>query len=215
MSLQFADEEFEDSWRELDEPQLEGGWQLFTETMGVKIYRLHDEVTGLYEYKVFGSLASCAPELCAAVYMDLTYRKHWDAYVKELSEEEFDGQKAIYWQVKYPFPLSNRDYVYVRERRILERDGRKVWVVLAKSSPDTPCAEKSSVLRVKDYKQSLAMESDGGPGTRMFMRYFDNPGGMIPAWLVNWAAKTGVPGFLKDMQKACDNYKKYLEKSPE
>ncbi|XP_053707145.1 phosphatidylcholine transfer protein isoform X2 [Synchiropus splendidus] len=147
--------------------------------------------------------------------MDLTYRKHWDTYVKELSEEEFDGQKAIYWQVKYPFPLSNRDYVYVRERRILERDGRKVWVVLAKSSPETPCAEKSSVLRVKDYKQSLAMESDGGQGTKMFMRYFDNPGGMIPTWLVNWAAKTGVPGFLKDMQKACDNYKKYLEKSPE
>lgn len=23
----------------------------------------------------------------------------------------------------------------------------------------------------------------------VFMTYFDNPGGMIPAWLVNWAAK--------------------------
>lgn len=44
MSLQFTDEEFQGAWRELDEPQLEGGWQLFTETMGVKIYRLYDKV---------------------------------------------------------------------------------------------------------------------------------------------------------------------------
>lgn len=44
MSLPFTDEEFQGAWRELDEPQLEGGWELFTETMGVKIYRLYDKV---------------------------------------------------------------------------------------------------------------------------------------------------------------------------
>lgn len=44
MSLRFTDEEFQGAWRELDEPQLEGGWELFTETMGVKIYRRYDKV---------------------------------------------------------------------------------------------------------------------------------------------------------------------------
>lgn len=39
MSLLFRDEEFQAAWRELDEPQLEGGWELFTKTMGVEIYR--------------------------------------------------------------------------------------------------------------------------------------------------------------------------------
>ena len=38
--------------------------------------------TGLYEYKVFGVLNNCNAELCAEVYMDLTYRKNWDTYVK-------------------------------------------------------------------------------------------------------------------------------------
>lgn len=38
--------------------------------------------TGLYEYKVFGVLTTCSPELCADVYMDLKYRKTWDGYVK-------------------------------------------------------------------------------------------------------------------------------------
>lgn len=44
MSLLFTDEEFQLAWKELDEPQLDGGWELFTETMGVKIYRLFDKV---------------------------------------------------------------------------------------------------------------------------------------------------------------------------
>uniref|UniRef100_A0A8C8DU91 Phosphatidylcholine transfer protein n=1 Tax=Oryzias sinensis TaxID=183150 RepID=A0A8C8DU91_9TELE len=173
-------------------------------------HEVHQE-TGLYEYKVFGVLATCSAELCADVYMDLTYRKHWDQYAKELYEKDFDGETAIYWEVKYPFPLSNRDYVYVRERRDLDVNGRKIWVILARSSPETACPEKSGVLRVNDYKQSVALESDGANGTRVFMNYFNNTGGMIPKWVINWAAKSGVPGFLTDMQKACSNYKNYLQ----
>lgn len=57
-------------------------------------------------------------------------------------------------------------YVYVRERRDLDVDGRKIWVVLARSCPEVPCAEKKGVLRVRDYKQSLALERDGAGGTK-------------------------------------------------
>ncbi|XP_058261052.1 phosphatidylcholine transfer protein isoform X1 [Hemibagrus wyckioides] len=207
MALQFTDADFQAAWTELDEPQIEGGWELFTESMGVKIYRLYNKETGLYEYKVFGTLSGCCPEVCADVYMDLDYRKQWDSYVKgnvraELHEKDYGGQKAVYWEVKYPFPLSNRDYVYIRERRDLQVNGRKIWTVLARSSVVSNCPEKSGVIRVKDYKQTVAMESDGAQGTKVFMNYFDNPGGNIPTWLINWAAKAaflgGGPCFQQD-----------------
>ncbi|XP_015237513.1 PREDICTED: phosphatidylcholine transfer protein [Cyprinodon variegatus] len=248
MSLQFTDEEFQSAWKELDAPQLDGGWELFTETMGVQIHRLYDKETGLYEYKVFGGLGSCNPELCADVYMDLMYRKHWDGYVKELYEKDFGGQTAIYWEVKYPFPLSNRDYVYVRERRDLDIDGRKIWVILARSSPQTACAEKKGVLRVNDYKQSVALESDGASGTKDSDPTVQGPlGALCPSlcsiillmlftdvlllllllggsiWLFSLTNvrlslfcflpfQSGVPGFIKDLQTACGNYKTYCER---
>uniref|UniRef100_A0A2K6CMP9 Phosphatidylcholine transfer protein n=1 Tax=Macaca nemestrina TaxID=9545 RepID=A0A2K6CMP9_MACNE len=41
--------------------------------------------------------------------MDLDYRKQWDQYVKALYEQECNGQTVVYWEVKYPFPMSNRD----------------------------------------------------------------------------------------------------------
>ncbi|MGH0130658.1 UNVERIFIED_CONTAM: hypothetical protein FKN15_063124 [Acipenser sinensis] len=106
MALQFEEAEFQEAYKEIDEPQLEGGWELFTDISGIQIYRLYDKRTGLYKYKIIGGLANCTPELCADVYMDLKYRKSWDGYVK------------------------------------------------------------------------------------VFMNYFDNPGGSIPSWLINWAAKS-------------------------
>nr|XP_005911081.1 PREDICTED: phosphatidylcholine transfer protein [Bos mutus] len=140
--------------------------------------------------------------------MDLAYRKQWDQYVKELYEKECSGETVVYWQVKYPFPMSNRDYVYVRQRQELDFEGQKVHVILAQSTSEPQFPEKSGVIRVKHYKQRLAIQSDGKKGSKVFMYYFDNPGGQIPSWVINWAAKNGVPNFLKDMVKACQNYKK-------
>jgi len=40
------------------------------------------------------------------------------------------------------------------------------------------------------------------------MHYYDDPKGNIPSMIINWAAKTGVPGFLTNMKKACGNYTK-------
>lgn len=40
----------------------------------------------------------------------------------------------------------------------------------------------------------------------VFMNYFDNPGGMIPAWLVNWTAKV--------MMNHCVSHHALLERLP-
>ncbi|KAM8992260.1 phosphatidylcholine transfer protein isoform 2-T2 [Ara ararauna] len=170
----FPEEQFRAACRELDQPTPAAGgpWQLLVESMGVRIYRLHDEQSGLYEYKIFGGLADCSPKLCVDVYMDLDFRKQWDQYVKELHEETYDGENVIYWEVKYPFPLSNRDYVYIRECREMDVAGRKVWVVLARSVSVPQCPEKPGIIRVKNYKQSLAIESDGKTGSKEWCACF-------------------------------------------
>ncbi|XP_059804149.1 phosphatidylcholine transfer protein isoform X2 [Hypanus sabinus] len=208
-----AQSRLESMWRELDEPQLGAGWELFVDIAGIHIYRFYREETCLYEYKICGTISDCAPELFVDVYMDLDYRKQWDSYVKELKELDHSGQKVIYWEVKYPFLMSNRDYVYGRELHDLNINGRKIWVIIAKSKyvPELPA--KAGIIRVEDYHQTVALESDGKQGMKVFLHYFDNPGGLIPTFLVNWAAKTGVPSFLKDMQKACANYPEYCKKS--
>lgn len=43
MAENFSEDEFQLAWTELDEPNLDG-WEFFTETTGVKIYRLYHKV---------------------------------------------------------------------------------------------------------------------------------------------------------------------------
>ncbi|XP_039204740.1 phosphatidylcholine transfer protein isoform X1 [Crotalus tigris] len=206
----FSEDQFLAISRELVSPggRPDASWQLLTNVQGLCIYRLFDEKSGLYEYKIYSILTDCSPELCAEVYMDLNYRTKWDQYVKNVREKTQDGKTAIYWEVKFPFPLANRDYVFVRERRDTELDGQKIYVILAKSVNTVKFSEKPGIVRAKNYKQGVAFASDGKKGCKVFMTYFDDPGGRLPSWVVNWAVKTGVPNFLKDMQKACHSYHK-------
>lgn len=57
-------------------------------------------------------------------------------------------------------------YVYVRERREMDVNGRKVWIVLAKSVCVPQCPEKPGIIRVKSYEQTLVIESDGESGSK-------------------------------------------------
>lgn len=213
----FQDLDFDEACSELRNPNTnEAGYEFFTESnhdcCEVKIYRQYNEVSGLYTYKIYGTLTDVAPDVCAKVYMDLEYRRIWDTYVCELFEREADGKTVVYWNVNFPFPMSNRDYVYLRELRETQSfSGNTVWAVMAKSVQCPSISEKSGVIRVDDYLQSCVLTTDGKVGSKAFMKYYDNPKGMIPAWLINWGAKTGVPAFLTMMQKACRGYPEYLQ----
>nr|XP_060616920.1 phosphatidylcholine transfer protein [Anolis sagrei ordinatus] len=206
----FANEQFLSIGRELTRSSegADPSWQLMAQSMGFNIYRHREEKSGLYEYKIYGTLENCPPDLCADVYMDLHYRIKWDEFLKELHEDTRDGRTVIHWEVKFPFPLTNRDYVFIHERQDMEVDGQKLYVILAKSASSPKFPEKNGIVRVKNYRQSVAFQSDGKKGSKVFMSYFDDPGGKLPSWLVNWATKTGVPNFLRSMQKACLTYRK-------
>ncbi|XP_069338468.1 phosphatidylcholine transfer protein isoform X3 [Eulemur rufifrons] len=202
----FSEEHFREAYAELQ--QLVGagaGWQLLVETMNISVYGRRDKRTGLYEYKVFGVLEDCPPDVLVAVYMDLDYRKQWDEYIEELYEQEYNGQTVIYCKVKYPFPMSKRDYVYIQQLQELDTTRGKIYMVVSQSTSVPQLPEKRGVIRVKQYKQSLAIERDGNGGSKVFMYYFYNPGGLIPSWIINRAVQ-GIPNFLCDLVKACQNY---------
>ncbi|XP_031560540.1 phosphatidylcholine transfer protein-like [Actinia tenebrosa] len=211
----FEEHEYLKAANEINNIDIEG-FEFFTESkqdhVNCKIYRRYKQDSGLYDYKILGNLLDVSYERCKTVYMDLEYRKVWDSYVKDLYEFEKSGVKGIYWNVNYPFPLSNRDYTYISSLYELEVNGVPTTVVLARSHLVNDIPPKSGVVRVTDYIQSLTIQGDGNVGTKAYMYYFDNPDGMIPTWLINWAAKTGVPTFMTAMRQACLGYDDYLKK---
>lgn len=209
----FKDEEFASACRELDSPDLVG-WEPFTQADSgdIEIYRKYNEKSGLYSYKIFGTM-NVPPEICSQVYLDLEYRKVWDPYVKEIREVSNADKTGIYWLLNYPFPLSKRDFVYAREMRELDNEGHHIWVILSRTEDDLNYLEPmdKGYVRIHECFQTMAITSHGENGSKAFSLYYDDPGGLIPSWVINWAAKTGLPAFLANMQKACREYPQYLK----
>ncbi|KAI4532948.1 hypothetical protein MG293_015967 [Ovis ammon polii] len=172
----FSEEEFQEACAELQRPRV-SGWEIPVVTSVVKVYqRPLKKLTGLHEYKVSGIVRS-PPDLLADVYMDLDYRKQWDQYVQEVESKFYKWQECM--------RMGKRECVYVRQRRDLNFEGRKVYVILAQSISVPWFSEKSGMIRVKQYKQSLAIQSYDSWRSEVFMYYFNNPGGQIPFWILN------------------------------
>ena len=58
-------------------------------------------------------------------------------------------------------------YTFIREMRVMEVNGKKTWVCLAKSRvfPNLP-ERDDGVIRVGDFQQACVMQSDGNVGAR-------------------------------------------------
>ena len=149
----------------------------------------------------FGKVKSTA-ETLAMVYTSTAFRKSWDDYCIEFANLQDD---IYYYLVKYPWPLSNREYVYQAQQRTM-KDGSIVF--LGSSFPDHASLqpEKKGVVRIVDYQQRLVLR-DGPDGLCDVVSFYsDDPRGNIPSAVVNWAASTGVPKFFDKMEQACGKY---------
>ncbi|XP_055254978.1 phosphatidylcholine transfer protein-like [Moschus berezovskii] len=199
----FSEEQFREACAELQRPALSGApWELLVETQGISVYGLLDQPTGLYEYKIFGTLRA-PPDLLVDTCMDLGYIRRRIPQVTEAYETACNGETVIYMKLEFPFIVSPRDCVYVQQRRELDFRGRKIHVVLAKSTSVPQFPERSGFIRVTQCLVKLAAQSDGRGRSKVFICCFVNPGGWIPSWIINLVAKNGIPGFLTDLADAC------------
>ncbi|TKC33918.1 hypothetical protein EI555_001652, partial [Monodon monoceros] len=155
-------------------------------------------------YKAIGVLDDFPPDLLADVSMDFNYRKEWDEFVKELYERECSRETVVYWEVESPSPKFNRDVSFPERHHYSAF--KKIHVILAQSTSMPQFSEKLCVIQVRQFKQRLAIQSNGKRGSKVFMYYLDNLDCPVPNWLFKWAAKKGVPTYLKNMVNTCDNY---------
>ncbi|XP_039259861.1 phosphatidylcholine transfer protein-like [Styela clava] len=208
----YTDEAFDDMIYQLDHKKLDE-FEFLIESMNVTIYRKL-KGNGLYEYKLYANLPSATPEVLTMVFLDSDYRLEWDEYVTELRfiQKNEHGPDVVYFNVDFPWPLANRDYVYAREMRRIKRNGKEYFTIIMHSLLSHNIPVKRGVIRVDDFHQMLAVEPVSTGGSRAFIHYYDDPKGSLPNWLINWAAKTGVPGFVRDIQRACKGFEEFKKR---
>ncbi|KAI8358305.1 phosphatidylcholine transfer protein [Mortierella sp. GBAus27b] len=193
----FTEDQINEAIVEMKQPDVRS-WELFSEVPNFRVYRRPVPNSSLKEYKVLGTYPDLPSRYLVRAYTDYEFRKTWDSNMigwKALANER------LHFVAKFPWPLSPRDYVY--EQRVKEyEDG--VIAVHGKSVQDESAPERSGVVRVDEFRQDVVIQpTEDGQGCNVWFGYYDNPKGNIPSSIINWAAKSGIPGKQTGMLDAC------------
>ncbi|KAF9022987.1 hypothetical protein CPC16_009261 [Podila verticillata] len=192
----FTEDQATKALAELENPDV-SSWELFSEVPNFKVYRRAVAGSALKEYKVLGGFPDLPARYLLRAYTDLDLRMKWDKHM--VSWKELPDHR-LHFVAKFPWPLSPRDYVY--ELRVQEFPGG-VYGINGKSVVDEAVPAKSSVVRVDEFRQDVLIQpTEDDAGCNIWFGYYDNPKGNIPSSIINWAAKSGVPGFLNALKDA-------------
>jgi len=132
-----------------------------------------------------------------AVLMDINTSTEWEYHVKSatLIKQVSPSELYYYCEVNIPWPLANRDFV--AHITVTQDPNSKVVYIEGPTVPGV-VPEKKGIIRVKDSTGKWVITPVGTDQVKVEYSLHVDPGGNIPAWLVNmFAAEGPVQEFKK------------------
>merc|ERR1719334_1893427 len=186
------------------------GWEPVHDRPQMKIWRRPIFDGQLFQYKVYGTWDDVPAAAFYLIQVDLDYRKSWDKLVVKLDVIDRDsesGAEVVHWVTHYPFPMSQRDYVYVRRFMVDHENNIAVLMAKGVEHPKEPVRKK--FVRVHRYMSNMVIKphkSFEEAGLDYVLTYYDDPQATIPSVAMSWMTATGVPKFTEDLRQATLNF---------
>jgi ribosome-associated toxin RatA of RatAB toxin-antitoxin module len=171
-------------------------WNQVTEVEGIQVARRLLPGTGRYEVRV-STAASFPPQ----VIFETLWRHHeYSDFVPHLKHltilKHAPNEKVIYEQIRMPL-VRDRDYTV---KVTAERDPAtgRMQITFVSAPEDGPPAQDGYV-RVTAIHGSWTLVPTRDGGTLVTYVVSSDPGGALPAWLVNRAQRQAAPALVKAM----------------
>ena len=177
-------------------------WQHIYESDGIDICKRVAEGSKFFEFKAVGNLRGIMSDYVSAIldtgeYPDWVPRCLEARNVEKINDQEF----VIYAVHAGIWPTADRDY---SARMSLTLDTPTVRVDIERVElPNTPSVATDRV-HIPYMKSCWIFEQINQDFTRVELRAHVDPGGWIPAWLVNWGYRTIPFQFLKNLESQVD-----------
>lgn len=172
-------------------------WQVLSNSDGFLLERRLQEGANLYELR-----ATVESPLPPAAIFDTIWRQQdhptFVPYLKRLDILRDTGNERLtYEQVTFPM-VQDRDYTVRLEKRV-DPSARRYEILFATANelgaPPDPKHFRISTIRGR----WLVEPGPGGAGSRLRYELFSDPGGSLPAWLVNRGQSEAVPKLIRAM----------------
>lgn len=181
------------------------GWTKEMSKPNLNIWKKHLEEEGLSLYKIFGKLNDISALEFYNAQVNDEHRMVWDSSVDALHVLDVidNNTEIMYWAVKFPFPLMNRDYVFERIHKMDESRARLEVTsrsVTHRSKPESP--KYARVLRYGSRMVVIGDQSLTNKGMSYVLTYYDDFRAPIPTHWMDRFANERIPDFLNSVHDA-------------
>ena len=182
------------------------GWKLAHQANQIAIYsRLH-RGSQLKEFKAIGAIDAPTRAVHAVLDDFVNYPKFMP-YTTECHVVRREPDSIVGYQRLSPKIVADRDYTLrVWNKSWPAADGL-VFITRWAPANELGPPEKKGVVRVKICDGGWLLEPDGTIKTRATYSVYTDTGGLIPAFLANYASETGISRLFEAVRKQVKNLK--------
>jgi hypothetical protein len=174
-------------------------WQLRGTHEGIPVYTRQVEGSPILEYKANVIVDAPMPKVIALFEDEKQIRRwYYQCVLSKLVENEGPKQEVIYLILHLPWPVAARDFVFRRTRSEDPANGIIIYTLTA--LPDRLPPVKG-MIRVQSIKSSWTFRSLPEGQTELTFQQHTDPGGSIPASLINEMAVDTPFYSLKNFRK--------------
>ena len=191
----------------LNSASAQNDWKLSTEKDGIKIYTGMLPDSKIKAIKVEADF-DATPSQLVAIVMDVNTAPDWVYHVKSAKMVKQVSPTELYYysEVSLPWPVANRDFV--AHLTVTQDAGTKVVTIDGPAVPGVVPIKKG-IVRIDNSIGKWVITPLGQNQVHVEYSIHVDPGGALPAWLVNIFATDAPMKIFKSLktQLAKPNYK--------
>ena len=188
-------------------------WEMVKEDQHLMVYARKAEHSKIKEIKVetevTGSLSSVI-----AVLRDIDAYPDWIYNLKSARQlPQATAQENFYYsEIKFPWPLSNRDYI-ARSQLVQDTLSRAITIDVVGLPEELP--KNKGIVRIPEMRINWELTPIDSNRVKIMYHLHSDPGGSVPAWLINMFVDEGPTRSIRNLRSMLEKEKYQLAVLPD
>lgn len=176
----------------------QNNWVLKQDKEGIKVYTQHLDNSPYKAIKIVCTIDASLSRL-TAVLMDINNSADWVYATKKctLLKQLSPSELYYYSEIEVPWPASNRDFIV--RLKVSQDEKTKAVSIIADNKP-TYLPEYKNIVRIPQSDSRWLIEPLPNGQVKIEYVLQVNPGGSVPAWLINLFATRGPFESFKNLR---------------
>ncbi|MDP9042330.1 MAG: START domain-containing protein [Bacteroidota bacterium] len=157
-------------------------WKLKLDEDGITVYTKPHTDSKIKALRVICTVKATLSQI-AAVLMDVKSQDEWSYHLKSTLLLQVSPIEVYYYaELIFPFPFDNRDFVV--HMKLYQNPDTRIVTIDVLNVPDY-IGQKKGIVRVLNSSCKWVITPVGADSATIEFTLFADPGGFVPAWLIN------------------------------